>query len=171
MKSLNILAAFLLFGYFGLAQQVALESITTDYCSETNKGTIEVTLSKKSLSPFQPPYNVEYYNIDTDYYGDYYATEDNFIIDDLDAGSYILTVHLTDELSIMTDCPFIENPNNITVIDITHSCNDNGSIELLDDGLITYTWEDGLTDSFRGDLTPGLYKVTATFPDGWEQGN
>jgi len=168
MKSLYILAFSLILNSFAFSQQISMESSTTDYCSVSDKGTIEVTLIKKNISPIQPPYEVEYHNVDTDFYGDYEATENNFTIEDLDAGSYTVTVHLTDELSISTDCPFIDNPNEVVVILKTPSCNDDGTIELLKDNGITYSWRDGASGGIRENLAAGKYYVTATHADNCE---
>jgi len=125
---LTTLVMFVVF-LSGLYSQVGIETVTTEYCSESSKGSISVTLIPKNPTSFSPPFLVEYHNLDTDYYGELIAGN-QFVIQDLDAGQYELIIHLDDETLLSTDCPVIENPNSVDVLSVEHSCNNDGSITI-----------------------------------------
>jgi hypothetical protein len=62
-KMKNIILVLLLFGGNICTAQVEILYSTTPYCSEENKGTIEIDLNHKSNSTWYPPYHVEYVNV------------------------------------------------------------------------------------------------------------
>lgn len=70
-----------------------VETRSTNYCSESNKGTISVDIFQKNPPKYPPPFRVEYVNLDTDIYGEL-IVGNNFVLQDLDPGAYELTLHL-----------------------------------------------------------------------------